>query len=79
LFKTALDNVKPIIQVKSRRVGGQPSGPTEVALSAALLSNEMAGDIAQARTEKSMPEKLALNCLMRLTIGKRRVKKEKHS
>ncbi|HUN55940.1 MAG TPA: 30S ribosomal protein S7 [Smithella sp.] len=61
LFEKALNNVKPVIEVKSRRVGGSTyQVPTEVVPSRRtalairwLISN------AQERTEKAMREKLA--------------------
>jgi len=61
LFEKAVNNVKPLIEVKSRRVGGSTyQVPTEVvptrrtALAIRwLISN------AQERTEKTMREKLA--------------------
>ncbi|HBI47176.1 MAG TPA: 30S ribosomal protein S7 [Smithella sp.] len=61
LFEKALNNVKPVIEVKSRRVGGSTyQVPTEVVPSRRtalairwLISN------AQERTEKTMREKLA--------------------
>lgn len=61
LFEKAVNNVKPVIEVKSRRVGGSTyQVPTEVvptrrtALAIRwLISN------AQERTEKTMREKLA--------------------
>jgi small subunit ribosomal protein S7 len=61
LFEKAVNNVKPLIEVKSRRVGGSTyQVPTEVVPSRRtalairwLISN------AQERTEKTMREKLA--------------------
>ena len=61
LFEKAINNVKPVIEVKSRRVGGSTyQVPTEVVPSRRtalairwLISN------AQERTEKTMREKLA--------------------
>ncbi len=60
-FEKAVNNVKPMIEVKSRRVGGSTyQVPTEVAAGRRtalairwLISN------AQERTEKTMREKLA--------------------
>ena len=60
-FEKAVNNVKPMIEVKSRRVGGSTyQVPTEVVLARRtalairwLISN------AQERTEKTMREKLA--------------------
>ena len=61
LFEKAVNNVKPVIEVKSRRVGGSTyQVPTEVVPSRRtalairwLISN------AQDRTEKTMREKLS--------------------
>jgi small subunit ribosomal protein S7 len=61
VFEKAVNNVKPLIEVKSRRVGGSTyQVPTEVASSRRvalgirwLISN------ARERTEKTMKEKLA--------------------
>ena len=61
LFEKALNNVKPVIEVKSRRVGGSTyQVPTEVvpARRTALAIRWLITN-AQARTEKTMREKLA--------------------
>lgn len=61
LFEKALNNVKPIIEVKSRRVGGSTyQVPTEVvpARRTALAIRWLITN-AQERTEKTMREKLA--------------------
>jgi small subunit ribosomal protein S7 len=61
LFEKALNNVKPVIEVKSRRVGGSTyQVPTEVvpARRTALAIRWLIGN-AQERTEKTMREKLA--------------------
>lgn len=65
LFKTALDNVKPIVQVKSRRVGGATyQVPVEVPYERRLsLAMKWLATYAKERTEKSMPEKLAAELL----------------
>src|SRR5512143_1368617 len=61
LFKQALDNVKPVLEVKSRRVGGatyqvpvegRPDRRTALALRWII-------GFARKRTEKSMQERLA--------------------
>jgi small subunit ribosomal protein S7 len=60
-FEKALNNVKPVIEVKSRRVGGSTyQVPTEVvpARRTALAIRWLITN-AQARTEKTMREKLA--------------------
>jgi len=61
VFKTALDNVKPVLEVKPRRVGGATyQVPVEIrphrrnALAFRWLIN-----YSRARSEKTMPEKLA--------------------
>ena len=61
LFEKALNNVKPVIEVKSRRVGGSTyQVPTEVvpARRTALAIRWLITN-AQERTEKTMREKLA--------------------
>lgn len=65
VFKKALDNVKPILEVKSRRVGGATyQVPIEVSQDRRtslairwIISN------ARARSEKTMREKLAAEIL----------------
>jgi len=61
VFKTAVDNVKPVLEVKSRRVGGatyqipveiRPERRASLAIRWLLLA-------ARARKEKTMAEKLA--------------------
>ena len=61
LFKSALDNIKPVIQVKSRRVGGATyQVPVEVAFERRIsLAMKWLATYSRQRTEKSMPEKLA--------------------
>jgi small subunit ribosomal protein S7 len=61
VFKTAIDNVKPVLEVKSRRVGGatyqvpveiRPERRTSLAIRWILTA-------ARARKEKTVAEKLA--------------------
>ncbi|MDD5525456.1 MAG: 30S ribosomal protein S7 [Smithella sp.] len=61
LFEKALNNVKPVIEVKSRRVGGSTyQVPTEVVPARRLaLAIRWLISNAQERTEKTMREKLA--------------------
>jgi small subunit ribosomal protein S7 len=61
LFEKAVSNVKPVIEVKSRRVGGSTYQiPTEVAPSRrTALAIRWLIINAQGRTEKTMREKLA--------------------
>lgn len=61
VFKRAVDNVKPQVEVKSRRVGGSTyQVPVEVPPGRQLsLSFRWLIDFAKARNEKSMMEKLA--------------------
>jgi len=61
LFRTALENVKPILQVKSRRVGGATyQVPVEVAPERRIsLAMKWLVTYSKERSEKSMPEKLA--------------------
>ncbi len=61
LFKRAVDNVKPQVEVKSRRVGGSTyQVPVEVSPSRQLsLSIRWLVEFSRARGERSMREKLA--------------------
>ena len=61
LFKQAVDNVKPVLEVKSRRVGGATyQVPVEVrAERRTSLALRWIIGFARKRTEKTMPERLA--------------------
>jgi small subunit ribosomal protein S7 len=61
LFERAVNNVKPVIEVKSRRVGGSTyQVPTEVASSRRVaLAIRWIISTATDRSEKTMREKLA--------------------
>ena len=61
LFERAVNNVKPVIEVKSRRVGGSTyQVPTEVASSRRVaLAIRLIISNATDRSEKTMREKLA--------------------
>ena len=61
LFQKAVDNVKPLVEVKSRRVGGSTyQVPTEVRMSRSLaLGIRWLISFARSRGEKSMAAKLA--------------------
>ncbi|MBI5467529.1 MAG: 30S ribosomal protein S7 [Deltaproteobacteria bacterium] len=61
VFKKALENIKPILEVKSRRVGGATyQVPVEVRPDRKLsLALRWLVGYAKARSEKSMVEKLA--------------------
>ncbi|HPM78647.1 MAG TPA: 30S ribosomal protein S7 [bacterium] len=61
VFKKALDNVKPMIEVKSRRVGGSTyQVPVEVRPDRQMaLAMRWLIDFSRKRSEKSMQEKLA--------------------
>ena len=61
LFQKALNNVKPVVEVKSRRVGGSTyQVPTEVRPSRSqALSIRWIISFARSRGEKSMSAKLA--------------------
>lgn len=61
VFKKALDNVKPHVEVKSRRVGGANyQVPVEVRPSRRQsLAHRWVIEFSRARTEKSMEERLA--------------------
>jgi len=62
VFEKAIDNVKPIIEVKSRRVGGATyQVPVEIRADRRLaLSFRWVISFASARSEKTMAEKLAM-------------------
>ena len=61
IFQKAVNNVKPVVEVKSRRVGGSTyQVPTEVRLKRSqALSIRWIISFARGRGEKSMAEKLA--------------------
>ena len=61
IFERAVDNVKPVIEVKSRRVGGSTyQVPVEVRADRRLsLSIRWLINYAQARAEKTLEAKLA--------------------
>jgi small subunit ribosomal protein S7 len=61
LFKKAMDNVKPVLEVKSRRIGGANyQVPVEVSPERRIsLAIRWLIGYAKDRTEKSMAEKLA--------------------
>ncbi|WP_029911180.1 30S ribosomal protein S7 [Pelobacter seleniigenes] len=61
VFKTAMDNVRPVLEVKSRRVGGSTyQVPVEVAPSRrTALAMRWLAIYAKARSEKTMRERLA--------------------
>ena len=65
LLTQALDNVKPMVEVKSRRVGGATyQGPIEVrAQRRQTLAMRWVIDAATARSEKSMAQRLASELL----------------
>ncbi len=64
-FKKAVENVKPMIEVKSRRVGGSTyQVPTEVRQSRSIaLAMRWLIDFSRKRAEKSMAAKLAAEFL----------------
>ena len=61
VFEEALDNVAPLVEVKSRRVGGATyQVPVEVRPSRrTALAMRWLADYARSRGEKSMPQRLA--------------------
>ena len=65
MFKTAVDNVKPAVEVKSRRVGGSTyQVPVEVRPDRRTsLSMRWVIGAARRRAERSMSEKLAAELL----------------
>jgi len=71
IFKTALDNVKPIIEVKSRRVGGSTYQiPVEVSRKRRIsLGLRWLVTFSRKRHEKSMKERMAEE-LIAASLGK---------
>ncbi|MGH8056510.1 MAG: 30S ribosomal protein S7, partial [Candidatus Entotheonellia bacterium] len=65
LFKRALDNVKPVLEVKSRRVGGSTyQVPVEVRFERRqALSIRWIVQAAKARSERTMHQRLAAELL----------------
>jgi small subunit ribosomal protein S7 len=65
VFKQAMENVKPVLEVKSRRVGGATyQVPVEVRPNRrASLAIRWIIQYAKERSEKSMPEQLAAEFL----------------
>jgi len=65
IFKTAVDNVKPMLEVKSRRVGGASyQVPVEIRPNRRMaLALRWLTQYAQQRSGKSMQEKLAAEIL----------------
>ena len=65
IFHNALDNVRPLVEVRSRRVGGATyQVPTEVRPSRRdALAIRWLVDQARGRSEKSMQERLAAELL----------------
>ena len=61
VFTTALNNVRPLVEVKSRRIGGANyQVPVEVRPVRRLaLAMRWLRESAKARSEKSMPQRLA--------------------
>lgn len=61
VFKAALDNVRPVVEVKSRRVGGANyQVPVEVRpVRRMALAMRWLREAAKNRAEKSMPQRLA--------------------
>ena len=71
VFTTAINNVKPLVEVKSRRVGGANyQVPVEVRpVRRLVLSMRWIKEAARKRGEKSMAQRLA-NELMEATEGR---------
>ncbi len=61
LFETVLENIRPLVEVKSRRIGGATyQVPVEVRPERSMtLAMRWLIDGARVRREKSMPERLA--------------------
>ena len=78
VFKKAIENVKPAVEVKSRRVGGSTyQVPVEVRPSRKLaLSMRWIIDYASQRGEKTMREKLAAELMDAANLRGGAVKKK---
>ncbi|MFO0774140.1 MAG: 30S ribosomal protein S7 [Nitrospiraceae bacterium] len=65
VFRAAVDNVKPVVEVKSRRVGGASyQVPVEIRPTRRLsLALRWIAEFARSRSGKSMVEKLAAELL----------------
>ena len=61
VFTSAMDNIRPVVEVKSRRVGGATyQVPVEVrGIRQTALAMRWVVDAARARSEKSMGQRLA--------------------
>jgi small subunit ribosomal protein S7 len=60
VFKAAIDNVKPIVEVKSRRVGGASPGPVEISSGEeGFFGLRWLAEYSRTRGGKSMRERLA--------------------
>jgi len=61
VFRSAIDNVKPVVEVKSRRVGGASyQVPVEIrSIRRTSLALRWIAEYAKARSGKSMSDKLA--------------------
>ena len=61
VFQTALNNVRPLVEVKSRRIGGANyQVPVEVRpVRRMALAKRWLRESAKSRSEKSMPQRLA--------------------
>ncbi len=77
IFKKALENLKPVVEVKSRRVGGATyQVPVEVKPNRRQsLASRWLIEYAHSRPEKSLEEKLASECLDALANRGAAVKK----
>lgn len=77
IFSKAIDNVRPTVEVKSRRVGGATyQVPIEVRADRSItLAMRLIVEVSQERTEKSMSERLAGELLDASTKKGRAVKK----
>ena len=65
VFNQALEHIAPMVEVKSRRVGGATyQVPVEVS-QVACTCDAVAGEYARKRGEKSMQARLAAKFLMR--------------
>jgi len=81
VLSTALENVKPMVEVKSRRVGGATyQVPIEVRASRRqALAMRWVIEAARARSEKSMATASPMNCWMRRKPRQCRAQARRHA
>jgi small subunit ribosomal protein S7 len=79
IFNEAINNIKPTVEVRSRRVGGATyQVPVEVkSKRAQALAIRWLVDSARKRKDKHMSDKILMNCLMLMKKKVQQLKKER--